>query len=293
MKNKIIFIFILTGIFIIFIVIKFFILDQRNLYGAIKITSSPAATVFLNNIAVGKTPLEQKQKVGEYIVKLIPEGVATQTASFTGKFKVYKNSLSYINVELGFSDITTAGEIFYVSKMEKPDGDYGELYIETEPQGAIVSLDNDDKGPAPLILEKVLKGEHEISVFLPGFFRRTQKIKVNPGYRINAYFKLAIDENQKSLNLPIEKKDSTESAKLKKYVIIKETPTGWLRVRNEPSLSSSETAKIKQGEKYEFLEEKNGWYKIRFNGNKEGLIEGEFNEGWVSSNYTTISDENE
>jgi uncharacterized protein YgiM (DUF1202 family) len=50
-------------------------------------------------------------------------------------------------------------------------------------------------------------------------------------------------------------------------------------------LAASESAKVKKGERYELLDEKEGWYKIKFNGNKEGLVEGEFDEGWISSSY--------
>lgn len=291
MENKVVLILILTGLFLLFVLFKILFIDQKNILGSIKVLSSPTATVFLNNVAIGKTPYESKYKVGEYILKLIPEGTATQTASFSRKIKIYKNSLTYANLELGFSDLTTAGEIFYVSKMEnKGELNTGEIYIETDPEGAIVSLDNDEKGTAPLILENVLKGEHEISVYMPGFFRRTQKVNVASGYRINSFFKLAIDQSQKSIEEVLEEKKATESATKTKFVVIEETPSGWLRVRNDASLSASESAKVKPGEKYEFLEEKNGWYKIKFNGNKNGLVEGEFDEGWVSSQYTKIEE---
>ena len=64
--------------------------------------------------------------------------------------------------------------------MEKsPRGNTGEIEVETEPTGAIVYLDNDDKGVAPLILTDVPSGTHELSVFLPGFSRRTQKINID------------------------------------------------------------------------------------------------------------------
>ncbi|MGB9707658.1 MAG: hypothetical protein ACPL1D_02815, partial [Microgenomates group bacterium] len=152
MKNKIVLILILTGVFLFFVVVKIFLIDQKNFYGSIKVLSSPTASVFLNNVAIGKTPYESNYKIGEYILKLIPEGTATQTASFNRKIKIYKNSLTYANIELGFTDLTTAGEIFYVTKMEnKNKPNTGEIYIETEPEGAIVSLDNDEKGTAPLI----------------------------------------------------------------------------------------------------------------------------------------------
>ncbi len=288
MRNKLILLTALMLLFVGYVTIKFFILDKQNIYGRLKIISSPIAAIFIDNLAVGKTPYEDKYKIGEFLIKLIPEGNATETASWQGKIKIYKNVLSYVNFELGSSDISTAGEIFTVTKTEKPlkNSNKGEIYVETEPNGAIVYLDNDEKGVAPVILADVLRGDHELSVFMPGFFRRTQKINITPGYRVNAYFKLAIDQTQrpsseKSIGL-VGEKDSTETAKIKGIVVvIKETPTGWLRVREEPSLSASETAKVKPGERFEFLEEKEGWYKIRFDGK----------EGWVSSVYSDKENE--
>lgn len=271
---------VLIILFLVFVGIRFFIMDNQSTFGKLKVVSSPNASIFIDNLAIGRTPFDDKYKVGEYLLKLIPEGDATGTASWQGKVKIYKNALSYVNRELGSSDISSAGEVFTTTKMDKPpkNAAFGEIYIETEPNGAIVYLDNDEKGVATVILADVLKGDHELSVFMPGFFRRTQKINVEPGYRVNAYFKLAIDQTQKlSPAKTKESKEATESAELKKTTIkIKDTPTGWLRVREEPNLDASESGRVKPGEIFSFLEEKEGWYKIKF----------EEKEGWVSSVYS-------
>lgn len=283
---------ILVGLFIAFVVIRFFIFDRQNAYGRLKVVSSPGASVFLNNAIIGKTPFEDKYKVGEYLLKLIPEGTATDTASWSGKVNVFKNSLTYVNRELGSSDIASAGEIFTTEKMSAPpkNSNYGEIYVETEPQGAIVTLDNDEKGVAPLIMQDVLRGDHELSVFMPGFFRRTQKINVDPGFRVNAAFKLAIDQSQTSVN-PTPKQATGSATTNITYVTIDSNPQGWLRVRLDASVDATEAAKVKPGEKYEFLEEKTGWYKIKYNENPDGLVEGKFDEGWVSAEYSTKSEE--
>jgi len=235
-------------------------------------------------VAVGKTPFEDKFKVGEYLLKLIPEGNATDTASWQSKIKIYKNTRTYVNMELGSSDISTSGEVFTSVKMiTQVKAGYGEVMVETEPQGAIVYLDNDEKGVAPVKLENVLKGDHEISVFMPGFFRRTQKINVDPGYQVNAKFKLAIDQSQTPKIE--EKKTATEEASLKesnvdiktrKQVTIKETPTGWLRVREEPNAEASESAKVNPGDKFDILGEEAGWIKIEYEKNKTGWISGQY-----------------
>ncbi len=281
LRKKLVLLLILLILFGIFVLVRFYILNSQNVYGRIRVVSSPSASVFINNVVAGRTPFEDKFKNGEYILKLIPEKTATATASWQGKIQIYKNALTYVNRELGVSDLASAGEIFTITKMEKPpkNSSLGEIYVETEPQGAIVYLDNDEKGVAPLILADVIKGDHELSVFMPGFLRRTQKVNVDPGYRVNANFKLAFDPNQQQLSsiTPTPEKQATSSGGLKKdRITVKETPTGWLRVRSEPSVDASESAKVNPGDTFDILEEQEGWYKIKYD---------TINTGWVYSQY--------
>jgi len=289
MKGKLLLLTILVAGFGLFVLVRFFFFDKTNEYGKLKVISSPTASVFINNAIIGKTPYDDKYKVGEYLIKLIPEGTSTETASWNGKINIYKNALTYLNRELGSSDITSAGEIFTTKKMEKKpeNANNGEIYVETDPQGAILTLDNDEKGVAPFVLENVSRGDHELSVFMPGFFRRTQKINVDPGYRVNSYFKLAIDQSQKQIADTTKKEASNSANTGKTYVTINSNEQGWLRVRDDASINASEEAKVKPGEKYELLEEKSGWYKIKFNSNDDGIVSGDFDEGWVSAEYTT------
>ena len=60
----------------------------------------------------------------------------------------------------------------------------------------------------------------------------------------------------------------------KTYVKIRDNPQGWLRVRVDGAIDATESAKVKPGEKYEFLDEKTGWFKIKYNDNKDGLVSG-------------------
>ena len=291
MKSKLSLLLILVLLFIGFVGVRFFILDKQNEYGKMKIISSPTASIFLNSTFIGKTPFEDKYKVGDYLLKLIPETTATDTASWNGKINIYKNSLTYVNRELGSSDIASAGEIFTTTKMTKKpkNAESGEIYVETEPQGAIVTLDGDEKGVAPALMENVSRGDHELSVFMPGFFRRTQKINVDSGFRVNAAFKLAIDQSSSFAKEPDDKTKSASSSATtsnKTYVTIRDNPQGLLRVRVDGAIDATESARIKPGEKYEFLEEKTGWFKIKYNDNKDGLVSGEFTDGWVSSEYS-------
>lgn len=68
---------------------------------------------------------------------------------------------------------------------------------------------------------------------------------------------------------------------LGKTAVIKQTPNGWLRVRDSGSLSGKEIGKVNTGEKYPVLEEKSGWIKIKVSSTLTG---------WVSSEYTSIEE---
>ncbi|OHA72291.1 MAG: hypothetical protein A3E07_03590 [Candidatus Wildermuthbacteria bacterium RIFCSPHIGHO2_12_FULL_45_9] len=55
--------------------------------------------------------------------------------------------------------------------------------------------------------------------------------------------------------------------------------TGYLNVRNAPSVQGSRTGQVLPKEQYEFTEVKNGWYHIILPGGKDG---------WVSGSYVKI-----
>ncbi len=278
MKGKLIILTVLILLFAGFVAFRFFVVGKQSENGKLKIISSLTASVFIDNVAIGRTPYEDKYKVGEYILKLIPEGTATDTASWQGKIKIYKNAMTFVSRELGASDISSSGEILTISKMDQPkSADRGEIYIETDPTGAIVNLDNEEKGIAPLVLTDVLKGEHEVSVFMPGFLQKREKLNIESKHRLSAVFKLAIDQSQAPPTKPTGEKEATPGAVIKKInILIKDTPTGWLRVRDGPTLNASESGRVNPGEKFPLLEEQEGWYKIKIASQ----------EGWISSVYS-------
>jgi len=304
MKRKIAYLLSIFFIFALVIGVYFTYLKISVKQGTIKILSSPGANVVINNQSVGKTPYEDTVDIGEYIVKLIPDAAeASDSASWTVKVSVYQNTLTFINREIGAQDLSSSGVIFSVKKMEaKPEKKgTGEIEVRSEPDGAIVHLDNEEQGIAPLILSEVQEGEHELAVDSPGYFRRSQKIKVESGYRVIAEYKLAVDPTYKKIDKEQaeedrikeeekkkeeEEKEATGSSTIKPTgstssatftISINETGTGWLRVRSTPGTTGVEIGKATPGDEYEVIEEKNGWYKIEF----------EAKEGWVSSTYVT------
>ncbi len=66
------------------------------------------------------------------------------------------------------------------------------------------------------------------------------------------------------------------------YVVILDTPTGWLNVRDRADLSGGVVAKALPGEKYSYQKTENGWDAIVLS---NGTI------GWILGNYATIVSE--
>ena len=298
-KRKLILFFVLALLFVGGLLAQGAWKSSREVNGELRILATPHANVFIDNINKGSTPYNVQIPAGTYTIKLIPDQEATVTASWQGKITVERGALTYINRDLGTSDVDSSGEVYTLEKIRGfGKKGVGEVVVESEPVGTLVSLDSDEKGIAPLTLSDVPEGSHELSMYLPGFFRRTQTINVVSGYRLKAVVKLAIDEAaQLAQKRREEKKASNEAALAEKNaseeaqataaasgpsafdtVTITGTPNGFLRVRKEPNLNSEEVARVEEGKRYSVLEEVGGWVRIPYD---------ETNEGWISAQYTT------
>ncbi|MCA9372399.1 PEGA domain-containing protein [Candidatus Woesebacteria bacterium] len=294
MKRKLLFILVILFVFALFLAYTFLVPYVRNSTGKIKIESSPTTEVVIDGAAVGKSPYNGELSVGDHTVKLIPEGGDSKAVIWEGTVSINKNALTYMTRELGSSELTSSGIILTIAKMDKrPNGEVGEVAVESEPTGAIIYIDNDDRGVAPTVVEEVPAGDHELSLFLPGFFRKTQKINIEKGYRVSVKAKLAFDQSHSTLEEELDsaRKEATKEAETKtdentdtntdtskKTLTILDTPTGFLNVRVEPSLDGEQVTQIKPGEIYEFTEQDGDWYKITLADGTEGWVFGDYIE---------------
>jgi hypothetical protein len=269
--------------------------------GELRVESQPAATVFLDDKSIGKTPYRDKIQAGEYSVKLVPDSSTAQLVSWQGKVTVGQNLLTYVNANLSDSDLTTAVDVVWLEKITSKQS---ELSVTTSPDGATVLVDDATRGVTPLSLQGIAPGEHTVSVTSTGFLTRSLKIRTTPGYRLLANLKLSLsgagpvaDASPSGTPAPTDKpqagdKTPTPTPKVsptpdaavpaKPYVVIKDTPTGFLRVRVEPSTNATESGRVNPGQKFSYLSTKddtkgNTWYQIKFDGTTTG---------WVSGQYT-------
>lgn len=258
---------------------------------ALQINTIPVANVFIGGKSMGKTPYQGSDfKAGEISLKLIPESAAAPLVSWEGKIKLSNGVLTLIERDFASSEAGSSGQVLTLERLK--DKDLASLSLISDPDGALVHLDGEAKGFTPLTLEKIGVGDHQIVVSKEGFVEKNIKAKAVDGFKLIVNVKLAQEmEEQPVATLSgtptptaTGKKTtptptgSEKSQPASGEVLIKDTPTGWLRVRSSPSTASSELAKVNPGEKYPLLEEKSGWYKIEY---EEGKT------GWISAQYAS------
>lgn len=243
----------------------------------LKVVSTPPSSVYLGDKLIGRTPYEDKVTSGEQILKLIPEGTSNNAVTWQTRIELNSGVLTYVNRELGDTELSSAGEILSLEKISDKDA---QIAVITNPDGALISLDGQEKGTSPLIMRNVTPGDHDVTVSSPGFLSRTIKVKGTEGYKLTSTFQLALAGDGKTATesgKTTENKDEEEET-ASQSVIISDTPTGFLRVRVEPSTEASEAAQVKPGEKFEYTDEQDGWYKIVYEEGKEGWISGRYAE---------------
>lgn len=271
---------------IIFLVIlgfafyKFFLTAPQGNAG-LKIESSSPSSVYLNDKLVGKTTYDGKHPAGEYVVKIVPDDSTSALIEWQGKITLTSGVLTFINRELGASEFNSAGEIV---SLEKINNDEIELSVYSNPDAATVLVDGIDRGVAPLNLT-INEGEHDIALTSTGFTGRTSRVRAIKGYKLLVSIQLALSDTPPSPTgaegTPAPGEEGTVNKQAqeieKPYVEIKDTPTGFLRVRMEATTQSTEVGQLTPGVKVPFVEESEGWYKV---------IYAEGKEGWVSQRYS-------
>lgn len=244
----------------------------------LKINSNPQAAVFINDEFKSNTPFDEKLSSGEYKIKLNPEGTGTDTSSWEQNISISSGLYTYINRELGPNELESAGEILTLEPIES---EKSEISVISTPDGASVALDGQEKGTSPLVISSLEPGEHNLFVYAPGFNGREIKVKTAKGFKLNADVQLSLVPGEKQATDEADIKDDESKDKGNKVKIL-DTPTGWLRVRQEPSLSATESAKVNPGDTFVLLDEKEGWFKIEYKDQESG---------WISSRYAEKEEE--
>lgn len=222
---------------------------------SLRVVSTPAgADVYLEGNLKGKTPYEGGNlKNSSVIVKIV-----SQQGQWEGKVVLNAGTWTVIQRDLTADPQTQAGEILTLQTGEG-------LSVISSPDQAVVEVDGKSMGETPLKLN-LPQGEYIFVVKKDNFLQRTIKATIPENYQLTLNVDLALTEgvDLSVANLPTQSMST--------MIKILPTPTGFLRVRDKPSLSGKELARVKPGDELLFLEEENNWFKVRLPNGLEGHI---------------------
>lgn len=275
---------------IVFVGVTYF-LNRNSGKGALQVTSFPPSNVYLNGKLIGQTPLcigtekckiQDMLKIGEYSIKLIPlEG---GFKPYDEKISINKSTLAVVDRTF-FSGASSSGSVITLTPIsDKKDA---QLLAISLPSKGNVFLDSNQVGTTPLLLKNLTESDHDLQITKNGYSDKLIKIRTALGYKLTSLVFLGVNPNFASISgdLQYKTQNTTEEATKSTIIsspkiVILNTPTGFLRIREEGSINSLEIGRVLPGEEYELLDEKDGWFKIKVNSPA-----GEDKIGWVSAQY--------
>lgn len=241
----------------------------------IKVESIPEANVYINGELVGRTPYEGEYQAGEVELQLIALAFDSPRMPYEQNIKLTPGVQTIVRRNLGETTTDTAGEVI---SFEKNNDNSAAITVVTTPDSSSVTLDNSNTDSSPVRFGNINLGEHQISVSAEGYETRSFEVRAVAGFTLTAI----VDLQRKPENeLNAQSAKTSDTTQQEQFVVIQETPVGYLRVRSEPTTIAEEISQVNAGDEFLLLEtdEETGWYKIRVS---------ESEEGWVSNDYAEI-----
>ncbi len=270
-------VFLILLAIILVIVVAFFLIGYfRPKNAGLLIQTTPAATVIIDGVQVGRTPYEVVRKPSEMVIKLVPETINKPLKAYETKITLSPGIKTIINREFGESDEASSGSII---SFEKISGDGAEMAIISIPDEASVAVDGQIRGFAPYKTSSITQAEHQLIISKTGYLEKTLSVKILNGYKLIVSVQLVLSDQP----VPEEEKPQEETKK-QIMVEILPTPNGFLRVRSAASVSSSEVARVNPGTQFLLVQEdsQTGWFEIEY---QPETATGSAKLGWISNQY--------
>lgn len=252
---------------------------------AISITSDPdGVSVKIDGKDFGKTPvLVEDIEAGTHDLHLSKDFFETRKISV----KTADGYQLRVSTKLALNPLPT-GEVKEIDFGGEKATVYnlsptGTLFVDAESlkKGIIYWTRTRGLGTAQIKLDYFIDAQGIIydpqgRVFDPQTFNGEETETVAIGFLGNVGDEDLSDQAKTSLTLLTKKVLKTPPLVDKAQIL--PTGLGWLRVRSEPSLSGSEVTKVNVGEKFEILQEKEGWVKIKLSDTEAGWVSADFVE---------------
>ena len=286
MKKILLFVLPVVLAILVFAGIVFFLQRSDQGKGALQVTAQPQSMVFLNGKEIGKSPFckcdpKTMLPTGEYTIRLVP--VTEGYQQYEEKITITQSVLTVVDRTFGDMGKSYGSVISLVPITDKKNA---QIFVSSFPYGADVSLDSNVAGNTPVLIEHVTDSDHELTVSKTGYKEKTIPIHGVMGYKLHAIISLATDTSPVVAlpgSSPSAQPSATSSpgpspanALTGQSILILDTPTGFLRVRDSASLGGQEVARVNPGETYPYVSEQTGWYQIKLTSGKTG---------WVSASY--------
>lgn len=251
----------------------------RPKLAGLNINTSPTSTVLINNQRVGITPYRDFLKPGRYVVRLVPEMVTDNPEIYDSEVNLEPGVETVIRRTFGAAKEQTSG---YTLTFERASRSTASISVVTDPDASEINIDSSQWSLSPFNSSSIPQGNHSLTVKKQGFSESTFGIATYKGFRLVATVKLSkLKKNSLPVDdLPTPSVSPTEfQDRGMGFIEIVSTPTGFLRVRSEPSTLGEEVGRAEPGKKYVVLgtDTKTGWYKIEYEKGKSG---------WVSNQYS-------
>lgn len=253
----------------------FFISRKTGGKGAIQVTSTPQSTVYLNGVMLGKTPLckcegSDMLASGEYTIRLVPDG---SFVPFEEKITIIPSVLTVVDRTFA-NEGASSGSI--ITLLPLTSTAKNELMVLSFPDKAHVSLDENDQGITPTLLKDITESDHEVLLTKDGYLDKSVRVRSVNGYRLLMTVYLGVNPDLTASVSATPTPSSSPSATPQQHIVILDTPTGFLRVRQDATITSNEIGRVNPGDTYSLLSEQDGWYEIDLGNGKSG---------WVSAQY--------
>jgi len=259
--------------FLFFLVFQYYVRSHSQ-KGALQVTSTPESKVYLDGRYLGQTPLckceaKDMQKSGDYTIRLVPND--KNLLEFQEKVTISEGVLTVIDRKFG-KDSLSEGSVISLTPLS--DKKNTELLVVSIPSKSQAYLDNNQIGETPFLFKSPTESDHVLRVNKDGYKEKTVRIHTPVGYKLTVamYLSTADPSRQSSASTSASPTPTVSVSK----IIILNTPTGFLRVRESPSIGSAEIARVAAPEIYELTSEQPGWFEIKL---KDGKT------GWISSQY--------
>lgn len=228
-------------------------LGIRETSGISVLSEPTGASVFLDGQEAGKTPFEEKGlEVGDHRIKLEKD-----KASWEGRVGLSAGTVTVVNRDLSADSASSAGETLILNRGKG-------LTIVSNPSEALVEIEGKSYGNTPITVN-IDSGEYTLLVSHPNYLKRSIKAYLPDNFNLIISVDLALSEaDLTTAPSPVITQTPTVS--------VKQTPTGFLRVRDKPNLNGKEVAQVKPGESLILLEELGAWDRIRLSDGREGYV---------------------